>query len=60
MRTLALRWDEAHKQTRCEILGSACLNERYQHYEWEDLETWIQDIIVDSVSLRSKGTVTVS
>ncbi len=56
---LTLRWDDLHKQTRREILDGACLNERYQHYEWQELETWIQQIITDNVVLRSKGTVEV-
>ena len=56
---LKLRWNTLHKQTREEILLNACIQERFQHYEWEEIDDWLKALIIENMELRSKGTVTI-
>ncbi len=56
---LKLNWDTLDKQTRVEILTNACIQERFQHYEWNELEGWLQVLITDNMELRSRQTVTI-
>ena len=56
---LELNWDTLDKQTRTEILTNACIQERFQHYDWNELEEWLHDLIIDNMEMRSKQTVTI-
>ncbi len=55
---LELRWNTLHNQTKEEILSNACINERFQHYEFMEMEEWERLILVDSMEKRSHHTVT--
>ena len=57
---LKLNWDTLDKQTREEILLNACIQERYQHYAWNEIDKWLQCIITDNMEARSKQMVTIS
>ncbi len=46
---LELNWDTLDKQTRTEILTNACIQERFQHYDWNELEEWLHDLIIDNM-----------
>jgi len=59
LKPLYLHWDGLDKQSRQEVLLSACLNERLQHDSWLEMDEWIRIIIQDNLSARSKGTVTI-
>ncbi|KKK79405.1 hypothetical protein LCGC14_2833870 [marine sediment metagenome] len=52
-----LHWDTLHEQSREEILANACINTRFAHYEWDEMELWIQQIIKANMQFRSRGTV---
>jgi len=54
---LSLHWDKLQQDTREEVLAGACLNQRFAHYSWAEMEEWIRTIIKDNISTRSKGTV---
>lgn len=56
---LTLNWDNLDTQTREEILSGACLNSRFAHYDWHEMEEWLRDIITDNIKLRSKNTVSI-
>jgi len=56
---IVLHWDGLDELSREEILLAACLSERLQHYSWLEIDEWIRTIIQDSISARSKGTVTI-
>ena len=56
---MVLHWDGLDELSREEILLAACLSERLQHYSWLEIDEWIRTIIQDSISARSKGTVTI-
>ena len=55
---LELHWDTLDTQTKEEILSAACVNERFQRCEWEEMDTWLRAIIIDSLETRSHSTVT--
>ncbi len=59
MARITLHWDSLDKQTREEILLGACINTRMIHYDWDEMEPYLQALITDSLLHRSKGTVTV-
>ncbi len=58
---ITLHWDTLgtgeNKQVREEICTGACVNERMAHYDWDELDIWLRDILNDSLKLRSKGAV---
>jgi hypothetical protein len=56
---LKLHWDSLDHQTKEQILFYACVNERYQHYEWSELEQWLKGLIVSALELRSNNATTV-
>lgn len=57
--TITLHWDTLHVLAREEILLTAGFQSRLAHYEWGELECWIQTDIQDSLKRRSKGTVAI-
>jgi len=59
MGRIILHWDTLDQRTKEEILSGACINTRMAHYDWDELEPWLQALIKDSLLRRSKGTVTV-
>jgi len=59
MAKLNLTWDNLDLQAREEILTEACVQSRFAHYKWHEIDYWLRDIIMDSIELRSKGTVTI-
>lgn len=55
---LELHWDTLDSQTKEEILSKVCVNEKFRHYEWCELDNWLQLIITDNLETRSHKTVT--
>ena len=56
---LKLHWDNLDKQSRTEILCGACIQERFQHYEWDEMDDWLKCLIKETTEVRSGGTATV-
>lgn len=56
---LALHWNTLNNQTKQEILSGACLQERLQHYSWDELDNWLKSIIIVNMKMRSHSTVTI-
>lgn len=57
---LILSWNGIDTQSREQILGYACMNERLQHYGWDELQKWQQVILQESLESRSKNSTTIS
>ena len=57
---ITLHWDSIDKQSRNEILSMACIQERYQHYEWSELALWLQSLITDCLEIHTQKTVTIT
>ena len=45
--------------TKEQLLFYACLQERLQHYQWDELETYDREYIKDALQRRTHSTVTV-
>ncbi len=56
---LELHWDTLDAQTKEEILSNACINERFQHYEWGELDNWLKLLILENFERRSRSTSTI-
>ena len=54
---MILQWENLHIMSREEILATACVNTRFAHYDWDELEVWMRVIIQETLSLRSGGLV---
>ena len=54
---MKLNWDNLHFQTREEILLNACINTKLAHYDWDEIDIWLQEIINKNLLLRSGGLV---
>lgn len=57
---LKLHWDTLDRQTREELLSIACVQVRYQHYDWDDMAKHIRLLIIDSLEKHSHSTVTIN
>ena len=57
---LELKWDDMSLELREHLLCKACINTRYAHYEWSEIENWIQNLVLDTLHSSSKNTVTVT
>lgn len=57
---LKLNWNTLHKMTREEILSGACINTKFANYEWCEIETWLQLLIIECLEERSRQTCTIA
>uniref|UniRef100_A0A6M3LS29 Uncharacterized protein n=1 Tax=viral metagenome TaxID=1070528 RepID=A0A6M3LS29_9ZZZZ len=57
---LHLEWNTIGLQAREELLCGACINTRFAHYEWEEIDLWLRKLISKSLALRSKRTVVIA
>ena len=57
MKILRLKWGNLDSRCKAEILSGACVNMRFVYAEWDDLESWLQQAIQDSIRQRSHNTV---
>ena len=54
---LKLEWNQLHIQSRQELCFGACMYEALASKPWDELEEWIQMLIVDSVASRTSRRV---
>ena len=56
---LELHWDTLNHLTKDELLSGACLQGGLRHYEWNEIDRWLQQLIIDSLERRSHSTTTI-
>lgn len=56
---MTLHWNDLHILAREELLYGACINTRFAHQEWEELEDWLKILIQGSLERRSNKLVSV-
>jgi len=54
-KSVPLNWDDLHIQSREEILSGAGMQTELAAKKWADLDTWVQGLLKDSLTRRSKG-----
>ena len=50
-----LDWNNLHVQSREEILSGAGMQTKLATKKWSELDTWVQELLKDSLERRSKG-----
>ncbi len=53
---MTIHWDELHLMARAGLSDSAGMT--VGNWRWNDLDPWMQDILKDTLSRRSRGVVT--
>ena len=54
---LKISWNKLHLQSRQEFCSGACISEHLAGKSWNELDKWLQVLLVDSIERRTKGKV---
>jgi hypothetical protein len=50
-----MNWNQLHLQSRQEICHGAGISEKIADKTWEELESWMKELLADSFSRRTCG-----